>query len=161
MSNSQPKSDFFEVGDKTSLICTDTNISEIVADTLRELEFKFHIAENSERAIECIRYTPYDIVFLQEDFGASSLKSNAVHHFLAIQPMAQRRTSMVVLVGSSFKTLDAMQAFAYSVQLVMNTGDMPNLAAVLKKAWVEFDGLYRVYKGAVTALEFSRSGKSR
>jgi len=146
MNISDLRMDFFEVGDKTALICADPNVGEIVRNTLRELGFKFHTAESSDVAIERTRYNAYDIIVIQENFTGSTLKTNVILNYLVPLPMAQRRYSMIVLVGSAFKTLDAMQAFAHSVQLVVNTMDMPNFTAILKKSWSEFQILYKVYK---------------
>jgi hypothetical protein len=147
--------DFFEVGDKTSLVCTDAKVGEIVCTTLHDLDFKFHTADNAEIATERIRYTLYDIIIVQDDFAGGTLKANPVLSHLSSLAMAQRRFSMVVLIGSTFKTLDAMQAFAYSVQLVVNTMDLANLGAILKKSWAEFDVLYRVYKSVTVAMRES------
>jgi hypothetical protein len=142
--------EFFELGDKTALICGDQNTIEKL--TLKDLGFKFHVAETQELGIEQIRYTQYDCIILHENFAGSSLRSNAVLHYLASVPMAQRRYSFVCVIGNSFKTLDAMQAFANSVQLVLNPADLPNLGAILKKSLAEFEILYRPYKDAVAAL---------
>src|SRR5690242_16971199 len=106
MSSSETKMDFFEVGDKTSLVCTDPNVGEIVRATLREIGFKFHTAETSEMAIERTRYNPYDIVIIQDNFAGNTLRSNAVLNYFAPLAMAQRRYSMLVLIGSELKTLD-------------------------------------------------------
>ena len=46
------KMDFFELGDKTSLICGDSSTTDAAKDTLRELGFKFHTAETPELAIK-------------------------------------------------------------------------------------------------------------
>ncbi len=147
--------DFFEVGDKTSLVCTDATVSETVRATLHELDFKFHTADNAEIAAERIRYTMYDIIIVQDDFAGGDLKANAVLQYLSSLAMAQRRFSMVVLIGPTFKTLDALQAFAHSVQLVVNTADLANFTAILKKSWAEFDVLYRVYKSVTVAMRES------
>jgi CheY-like chemotaxis protein len=153
MNSIETKMDFFEVGDKTSLICTDATIGEVVRATLRELGFKFHTAETSELAIERTRYNQYDIIVIQESFaGSTTLKSNAALNYLATLSMAQRRHSMIVLVGPNFKTLDALQALAQSVQLVVNTADLPNFTAILKKSWAEFQNLYKVYKDVFASL---------
>jgi hypothetical protein len=146
MSTTESKMDFFEVGDKTSLICTDATVGEVVRATLRELGFKFHTAESPELAIERTRYNAYDIIVVQENFAGGTLKSNIILSYLAPLGMSQRRHSMIVVIGSGFKTLDAMQAFAHSVQLVVNTMDLPNFTAILKKSWAEFQTLYKVYK---------------
>jgi uncharacterized glyoxalase superfamily metalloenzyme YdcJ len=66
--------------------------------------------------------------------------------------MAQRRYSMICLVGTSFKTLDAMQAFAQSVHLVINPMDLVNFTAILKKGRAEFDNTYKVYKDVFAAM---------
>src|SRR5262245_53113239 len=118
--------EFFEIGDRTSLICADPATAEEAKATLKELGYKFHTAETSELAIERIRYTDYDCIFLQESFAGSSLRSNAVLNYLTALPMAQRRYWFVCLIGPSFKTLDAMQAFGQSVHLVLNPSDLPN-----------------------------------
>jgi hypothetical protein len=152
MSTPESKMDFFEVGDKTSLICADPTVGEVVRTTLRELGFKFHTTESSELAIERTRYNAYDIIVIQENFAGSTLKSNVVLNYLVHLPMPQRRYSMIVVIGSGFKTLDAMQAFSYSVQLVVNTMDLPNLTAILKKSWSEFQNLYKVYKDVFAGL---------
>ena len=150
-SNEMAKMDFFEVGDKTALICADPAIRDAVGATLRELGFKFHTAETGDTAIERTRYNNYDCILIQETFAGSSLRSNPVLAYLAPLPMAVRRYSFVCLIGPSMKTLDAMQAFAESVQLCLNATDLPNLAAILKKGLAEFDLRYRVYKETVAA----------
>ena len=102
-------------------------------------------------AIERMRYTPYDVIVIHENFAGSSLRSNSLLSYLAMLPMAQRRHSFVCLIGPSFKTLDAMQAFSQSVHLVVHPSDLPNLTAILRKSTVEFELLYKVYKDAVAA----------
>jgi DNA-binding response OmpR family regulator len=143
------KMEFFELGDKTALVCTDPLATETVRATLKAMGYKSHVAETSEMAIERIRYTAYDVVVLQDCFAGSSLRSNGLLAFLATLPMAQRRHSFVCLIGESFKTLDAMQAFAHSVHVVVNPFDLPNLTPILRKSIADFELLYKVYKDAV------------
>jgi hypothetical protein len=150
--SSQEKMDFFEVGDKTSLICGDPNTTDAAKATLRELGYKLHIAETPELAIERIRYTIYDCIIVQENFAGSSLRSNPVLNYLLPLPMAQRRYWFVCLVGPSFKTLDAMQAFAQSVHLVLNPADLPNLTAILKRGLADFELLYRAHRDTLAAI---------
>jgi DNA-binding response OmpR family regulator len=149
MSTELSKIDFFELGDKTSLVCADPTTTEVVRSTLKELGYKSHVAETAEMAIERFRYTPYDIVVIHENFAGNSLLSNALLNYLATLPMAQRRHALVCLIGSSFKTLDAMQAFTQSVHLVVHPADLQNLTAILKKSAAEFAVLYKVYNDVV------------
>ena len=150
--SSQEKMDFFEIGDKTSLICADPNTNEVLKTTLREIGFKFHIADTPELAIERIRYTNYDCIIVHENFAGSSIRSNPVMNYLAPLPMAQRRNSFVCLVGPSLKTLDALEAFTQSVHLTLNPIDLPNLGPILKKSLAEFEELYRAYKQTLATL---------
>jgi hypothetical protein len=150
--SSQEKMDFFELGDKTALICADLSTNEVVKPTLRELGFKFHIAETPELAIERMRYTNYDCIIVHENFAGSSIRSNPVLSYLAPLPMAQRRYSFVCLAGPSLKTLDALQAFTQSVHLTLHPMDLPNLGPILKKSLAEFEQLYSSYKESLAAL---------
>jgi len=134
------------------LICADPMISEFIRSTLRELGFKFHTAETADTAIERIRYTPYDVIVIQDTFSGTSARTNAVLGYLAPLATGQRRTSMVCLLGPGFKTLDAMQAFSQNVHLVVNTTDLPNFTAILKKSWAEFELTYKMYKTVFEAI---------
>jgi len=151
MSSQDTKMEFFEVGDKTSLICADHATTDQAKITLRELGFKYHTADAPELAIDRMRYTQYDCIVVHENFAGSSLRTNTVLGYLSQLPMAQRRFSFVCLVGPSFKTLDAMQAFGASVHLVISPFDLPNLTAILKKGLAEFEVLYRTYKETLAA----------
>ena len=150
--SSPDKIEFFEVGDKTSLICVDPATVDAAKATMSELGFKYHTAETPELAVERIRYNNYDCIILHEGFAGSSLRSNIVLHYLASLPMAQRRQSFVCLVGPSFKTFDAMQAFGQSVHLVVNPGDLPNLEPILKKGLAEYEQLYHVYNETLSSI---------
>jgi hypothetical protein len=143
--------DFFELGDKTALICADGILQDSVRTVIQDLGYKLHAVDSPDMAIEQLRYTPYDCLIIQETFAGSSLWSNAVLNFIAPLPMAQRRHSFVCLIGDSFKTLDAMQAFAQSVHVVVNPVDVDNLAPILKKSLSEFEAQYRTYNAVVAA----------
>ena len=146
---STEQAEIVKIGDKTALICDDGPTGNSLKSTLQELGFKCHSAETSERAIERMKYTPYDVIAIAETFAGSNLASNGVVQYLAPLPMAQRRNSYVVLIGDSFRTLDAMQAYARSVHLVVNPGDLTNLGAILKKGLSDFERFYRVYKSVL------------
>jgi len=161
MSKPDFSQDFFELGDKTSLICADTNTTHRVRDTLKELAYKTHTTSSDEEALERLRYTQYNCIVIQEDFAGSSLKSNAVVNYLASLPMLQRRNSFICLIGDSFKTLDAMQAFAQSVHVVVNPLDLPNLTAILKKGLAEFELMYRMYRFIVDSQGDRRAAARR
>jgi hypothetical protein len=146
MSKAELNQDFFELGDRTSIICADPATTEIVRNSLKDLGFKMHFADSEDGALDRIRYTQYNCIVIHENFAGSILQTNAVIQHLAPLPMNQRRGSFICLIGDSFNTLDAMQAFAQSVHVVINPSDLPNLTAILKKGLAEFEMAYRVYR---------------
>lgn len=152
MGAEESKLEFFETGAKTALICDDSPSAEAVKTILSDLGYRFHIAENGERAIERMTYTQYNVVVVHENFAGSTLASNPVLGYLMPLPMGLRRYTFVCLIGPSFKTLDAMQAFAQSVHVVVNPRDASNLKAILAKNLAEFELFYRVYKESLAAM---------
>src|SRR3954469_1780034 len=146
MSKVELNQDFFELGDRTSIICADPATTETVRNSLKDLGFKMHFADSEDGALDRIRYTQYNCIVIHENFAGSILQTNAVMQHLAPLPMNQRRGSFICLIGDSFNTLDAMQAFAQSVHVVINPSDLPNLTAILKKGLAEFEMAYRVYR---------------
>ena len=51
MSSHDLKMDFFEIGDKTSLVCANPDASETICATLKELGFKIHTVSTVEAGI--------------------------------------------------------------------------------------------------------------
>ena len=137
--------EFLEVGEKGALICDDGPLAETLRQTLESIGFRCHTAETADQAIERITYTNYDVISVAEELAGCNLKTNAVLRHLALLPMAQRRFCYTLLVGNSFRTLDAMQAYAQSVHLVLNPADAANLGAILKRGLADFERLYATY----------------
>ena len=152
------QADFFELGDKTCLICAEPELAEILRTTLKDLGYKTRAVETADAAIDKMRYTYFDCIMVQETFAGTSLKTNTTMSYLATLPMAQRRNTFIGLVGESFKTLDAMQAFAQSVHVVVNPSDLANMTAILKKGLAEFELMYRSYRIAVEMQVDRRAG---
>jgi len=161
MSKTESTQDFFELGDKTSLVCADPGTAEIVRSALKDLGFKTHTAGTETEALERMRYTQYYCIVIQDSIAGGSAQSNAVIQYLAPLPMAQRRNSFVCLIGGSFKTLDSMQAFAQSVHVVVHPSDLSSLPAILKKGLAEFEMMYRIYRITVDSQGDRRTATRR
>ena len=61
-------------------------------------------------------------------------------------PMVDRRNIFVALIGDKFRTANKMEAFTYSVNLVFNPKDFGKLGMILKKAMIENEAFYKVYR---------------
>jgi Cu-Zn family superoxide dismutase len=66
MSKAELNQDFFELGDRTSIICADPATTEIVRNSLKDLGFKMHFADSEDGALDRIRYTQYNCIVIHE-----------------------------------------------------------------------------------------------
>lgn len=137
--------EFLEVGEKGALVCDEGPRAETMASTLESMGFRCHTAATPEEAIEKMAYTTYDLISIAEDLGGTTLRTNPVLLHLSLLPMSQRRQSYSVLIGSSFRTLDALQAFGNSVHLVVNESDAGNVGPILKRGLADYDRTYSTY----------------
>jgi hypothetical protein len=104
------------------------------------------VSESPERALERLRQTSFEAIVIGERYGGDSIETNPVHQLVASLPMDQRRNSFVFLVGESFATLNAMEAFCHSVHLVINSGQLASLGPILRKSLSDFDLFYRAFR---------------
>ena len=143
--------EILEEGTKRVLICDAAHQNEIMP-LLKEMDYQPKTVSSDSEAIGRMKFTQYDLVILAEDFAGSSLKKNNVLKYIQPMQMTTRRKMFVVLLGKDFRTMDNMQAFTLSVNVVINFKDMDNLAAILKKTISESDAFYKVYKETLVAL---------
>jgi len=71
---------------------------------------------------------------------------------LTQMPMVTRRNIFVALMGSNFKTLNNMQAFQKSVNVVINEKDLGKMEDVLKKSVSENEIFYKVFKETLHSM---------
>ncbi len=135
-----------EASQKMALICDDTEAVEPVQKTLEGLGYKCYLSESPDRAIERLGQAAFDLIMIGECYGGDDLESNPVHNLVANMPMDQRRNTFVFLVGNTVTTLNAMEAFAASVHLVVNSGQLGSLGPILRKCLSDFELFYRVYR---------------
>ncbi|MEW6159989.1 MAG: hypothetical protein AB1813_21375, partial [Verrucomicrobiota bacterium] len=88
----------------------------------------------------------YQVVVMDELFNANSPEENFALQNLQMLPMTQRRHSVVVLIGPSFKTLNSMQAFRQSVHAVVNPSDLTTLAQIIQQAVADNDLFLSIYR---------------
>jgi hypothetical protein len=70
-------------------------------------------------------------------------------------PMVTRRNIFFALVGTNFKSLNNMQAYQKSANIVINEKDLEKLGDILKKSIAENEIFYKVYKETLNAARKS------
>src|ERR1051325_5411498 len=92
-------------------------------DALRELNYKVLVASGHEDFATRFNNIQFQVVILEEQFASETAEGNATLRMLQRLPMGQRRHGSVILLGHSFQTLHALQAFSQSVNAVVNWAD--------------------------------------
>ncbi len=132
--------DFVSSEDKPALIAFSTpEWLEVAKGALQELGYKVHTAATHSDFL--IRFTQarYQVVIVEELFGANTPDENLTLKALQEMPMNQRRHATVVLIGDSFQTFTPMEAFKHSVHAVINSSELFLLKQLVEKAVADND----------------------
>ena len=76
----------------------------------------------------------YQVVIVEELFGANTIEENLTLQALQNMPVNQRRHATIILLGDSFQTFTPMEAFKQSVHAVINSSEMFLLKQLVEKA---------------------------
>jgi len=139
-------------GDELRALVCDIENREAIEKALKEMGYRMSVPENISTALNKMKFNKYHLIIINEDFDGFSLKENPVLHYIQPMPMAERRYLFVALLGKSFKTRDPLNAYALSVDLIINLKDLGHLTRLLKNAMQENEGLYKIFKEALAAI---------
>jgi hypothetical protein len=146
----QSRLDVFEPGDLTALVCVDVpEVQRIVVDQLTALNYKIHTGLFLEDILLKMRAHVYDVLVISEHFNASDMVTNPIVAAAINAPPQERRRQFVVAIGSTLATNDEMQAFQYSVDLVVGLSDVVNLRPVLRRGVNRVNEFYGPFREAL------------
>jgi hypothetical protein len=141
----------YDENDQLALVLDDNN-KEIWTKALEEKEFKIQYARSPEHAVHKMKFTHFHFVALNENFGNIALDESPIYQTVIEMPMVTRRNIFFALVGANFKSLNNMQAFQKSANVVINEKDLEKLGDILKKSISENEIFYKVYKETLHAM---------
>ena len=117
--------DFVGSGDKPALIAFSTpEWLETSKAALQELGYKVHTAATHSDFLMRFSQVHYQVVIVEELFGANTPEENVTLKSIQNMPMNQRRHATVLLIGDSFQTFTPMEAFKNSVHAVINSSEL-------------------------------------
>jgi hypothetical protein len=126
--------DFISTEDKPALIAFSTpEWLETAKAALAELGFKVHTAATHSDFLVRFTQVHYQVVVIEELFGANTIEENLTLTALQNMPVNQRRHATIVLLGNSFQTFMPMEAFKHSVHAVINSAEMFLLKQLVEK----------------------------
>lgn len=143
----------YDEGVQTALVCEESaEAHKTIAAALKDLKYAVDTSPNTDDAFEKVKFNNYDLVFLNERFGGSNPEDNVFLQHMQRMPMTTRRNIFLALMGKNLETMDNMQAFDKSANVVINESDLPNLRAILKKSIAANDQFYKVFKESLVKL---------
>jgi hypothetical protein len=112
---------------------------DAVKVALNELGYKVHTAATHSDFLIRFSQARYQVVILEELFGANTPDENLTLKALRDMPVNQRRHAVVLLVGNSFQTFTPIEAFTNSVHAVINSSELFLLKQLVEKAVADND----------------------
>ena len=145
--------DFVSSEDKPALIAFSTpEWMDAAKSALNELGYKVHTAATHSDFL--IRFTQarYQVVIVEELFGANTPEENFTLKALQDMPVSQRRHATVLLIGNSFQTFTPMEAFKHSVHAVINSSELFLLRQLVEKAVADNDTFLHSFREIQTRV---------
>ena len=130
-----PKFDFVSSEDKPALIAFSTpEWMDLAKAALQELGYKVHTAATHSDFLVRFSQAHYQVVLIEELFGANTPDENVTLKAVQNMPINQRRHATILLIGDSFQTFTPMEAFKNSVHAVINSSELFLLKQLVEKA---------------------------
>ena len=145
--------DFIGNEDKPALIAFSTpEWLEEARIALTELGYKLHTAATHSDFLMRFSQVHYQVVLVEELFGANTPDENVTLKALKTMPMNQRRHATILLIGNSFQTFTPMEAFKNSVHAVINSSEMFLLKQLVEKAVADNELFLKSYREVQTRI---------
>ncbi len=127
--------DFVISGDKPALLAFSTPAwLDAARSALQELGYKVHTAATHSDFLVRFSQVHYQLVIIEELFGANVPAENLALKALQNMLVNQRRHATILLIGDSFQTFTPMEAFRNSVHAVINSSELFLLKQLVEKA---------------------------
>lgn len=139
--------DYRDMDSNTSMICeNDAAIRQKVRENLKTLNFNIIEPATFKEALKYTTFQTFNVIVVNENFDTGKDGVNKVLKYLEGLPMSVRRLIFVVLISSTFATMDYMNTLNKSVNLIINQDEISELGMILKKEMEENEYFYHVFK---------------
>ncbi len=152
--NTEPDDHFFDLGDKTALVCVDhQTYQKMIMPQLTDLGYKVHLGLFEEDVLLKLATYNYNVIVVYENFKGASAHENPILCEIVKRPGSLRRENFVVLLSHHSATNDVMMAFSQSVDQIVNIGDLPNFKPVLRRGVAQHSDIYVVFQETIKAVQ--------
>ncbi len=138
--------DYRDMDASTAMVCeNDLSMRQKIRDNLKTLNFNVIEPATSKEALKYTTFQTFNVIVINENFVAEKDGINMVLKYLDGLEMSVRRQIFVVLISSTFATMDYMNALNKSVNLIINKDEISELGLILKKEMEENEYFYHVF----------------
>jgi hypothetical protein len=138
--------DYRDMDTSTAMICeNDPAMRQKIRDNLKTLNFNVIEPTTSKEALKYTTFQTFNVIVVNEKFDISKDGINPVLAYIDGLTMAVRRQIFVVLVSSTFATMDYMNTLNKSVNLIINKDEISEIGLILKKEMEENEYFYHVF----------------
>jgi len=146
--------DFYEEEGICALVCEqDPEIKRKIKHTLQLLEYRVTFAETARDALKGMRYKTFDMVVLNENFDCRNPDANGVLTYIQRLQMDIRRTMFVILLTDRFRSMDSMNSYHKSVNLIINIDNMSQFEKTVGRGLAEFEIFYGPFTNTLKKLK--------
>jgi CheY-like chemotaxis protein len=139
--------DFVFAEGETALVCESApSFREKISAALKAEGYLITEAGSIKDTLKRMRFHTYDVIVVNECFDSSTPGDNDVLRYLENLAMATRRQIFVALITDRFRTMDNMAAFNRSVNMIISTKNMDDVATILKRGISENAAFYHVFR---------------
>jgi hypothetical protein len=132
---------------ETAMICEqDPVIRDKIGSELKKMGFATVQPAGFKEALKYMRFHIFDVIFIDEDFDTGVWETNNVLRYLENLNMSVRRQTFVTLVSTTLATMDNLEAYAKSVNLVINKRDIVSVEKLLRQGMAENEEFYQIFK---------------
>jgi hypothetical protein len=130
----------------TSMICEhDVAIRQKISEALRLLNFNVVEPATAKEALKYTNFHTFNVIVVNENFDIRKDGINYVLDYVESLPMVVRRKIFVVLISSTFATMDYMNSLNKSVNLIINQDEIVEIGMILKREMEENEYFYHVF----------------
>ncbi len=139
--------DYRDTDSNTCMICEHNHvIGQKIRETLVSLNFNVVEASTSIEALKYTTFHTFNVIVVNENFDIEKDGVNNVLKYIERLPMPVRRKIFIVLISSTFATMDYMHSLNKSVNLIINEDEISGLGLILNKELEENEYFYHVFK---------------
>ena len=124
--------------DRSALVCChEPAYIEFLTTQLRTMGYKVHHARSHQQGVQKLAGRAYHLTVLLENLEGCARETNGLLRHLANLGTDERRATFAVLLCQSYATGDELNAYAESVDLLINYSDVAQFVALVNPAMEE------------------------